>query len=94
MADGQKLAPIVLRPFLTWLALCIALAVTCAIAYLPLGWANLPIAMAIAGFKALLVTAIFMRLIEKEPLYRMAALAGPIWIFIMFVLMGAEYFTR
>ncbi len=94
MADNRKLRSLLWRPILTWAALCVALAATCAISYLPLGAANLPIALAIAAFKALLVVGVFMRLSENQPLNRMAALAGPAWIFIMFVLMGADYFTR
>ena len=38
--------------------------------------------------------AVFMRLREDNALNRLAASAGPIWIFIMFLLIGADYFTR
>ncbi len=94
MVDKEKLMGVLMRPLATWVALCVALGATCAISYLPLGLFNLPIALAIAAFKALLVMAVFMRLVEDQPLNRMAAAAGPLWIFIMFILMGAEYFTR
>ena len=81
-------------PILAWVALCVALATTCAIAYVPLGKANLPVSLVIAAIKAALVGVIFMRLWEKNALNRMAACVGPIWIFIMFLLMGSDYLTR
>jgi len=90
----SRLRQIAVRPILTWVALCLLLAATCGFSYLPLGRANLVIALAIAAVKAGLVAMIFMRLAENNPLARLAALAGPIWIFIMFVLMGSDYFTR
>lgn len=83
-----------LRPLLTWVALLILLATTCALSYVPLGAGNLPVALFIAGIKASLVALVFMRLFEPNPLIRLAAAAGPIWIFIMFLLTGADYFTR
>jgi caa(3)-type oxidase subunit IV len=50
--------------------------------------------LAIAALKASLVGAVFMRLSEHNALNRLAAFVGPIWIFIMFLLMGSDYFTR
>lgn len=94
MADRARRREIWIRPVLTWIALCILLATTCALSYVPLGDSNLIVALAIAAIKASLVGAVFMRLFEPNPINRLAAAAGPIWIFIMFVLMGADYFTR
>lgn len=82
------------KPVLTWIALCLLLAGTCGLAYVSMGKANLPVSLVIAAIKAALVGAIFMRLSEKNTLNRLAASVGPIWIFIMFVLMGSDYFTR
>ena len=82
------------RPVLTWIALCILLALTCGLSYVPLGNGNLIVALAIAAMKASLVALVFMRLSEPNPLTRLAAAAGPIWIFIMFLFVGADYFTR
>jgi caa(3)-type oxidase subunit IV len=79
---------------LTWLTLCLLLAATCALAYVPMGRGNLPVSLAIAALKASLVGAVFMRLSEHNALNRLAAFVGPIWIFIMFLLMGSDYFTR
>jgi cytochrome c oxidase subunit IV len=83
-----------LRPVLTWIALCLLLALTCGLSYVPLGNGNLPVALLIAALKASLVALVFMRLFESDPLTRLAAVAGPIWIFIMFLFVGADYFTR
>jgi cytochrome c oxidase subunit 4 len=82
------------RPLLVWVGLCLLLATTCTLSYVPLGRAALPVALCIAALKATLIGAVFMRLFENNALNRLAAAAGPIWIFVMFLLMGADYFTR
>jgi cytochrome c oxidase subunit 4 len=81
-------------PLLVWGALSALLAATCMLAYLPLGAFNLPLSLCIAGLKSALIGVVFMRLHDNNPLHRLAASVGPIWIFIMFVLIGADYFTR
>jgi caa(3)-type oxidase subunit IV len=59
-----------------------------------MGSANLPISLVIAAVKAALVGAVFMRLFKNNPINRLAAAAGPVWVFVMFLLMFADYFTR
>jgi cytochrome c oxidase subunit 4 len=81
-------------PVLIWAALCVLLAATCALAYIPMGKGNLPVSLAIAAAKATLIGAVFMRLREANSLNRLAASAGPVWLFIMLLLIGADYFTR
>jgi cytochrome c oxidase subunit 4 len=81
-------------PVLTWLALVILLGATFGLAYAPMGSLNLPVSLGIAAVKALLVGIVFMRLSEDRPLNRLAAGVGPIWIFILLLLSGADYFTR
>lgn len=81
-------------PLLTWVALCLLLALTCTLAYAPLGRGNLPVSLCIAAVKASLVGAVFMRLSEPNALNRLAAGAGLVWLFIMFLLLGSDYFTR
>ena len=81
-------------PVLIWAALCVLLAMTCALAYVPLGDGNLPLSLAIAAAKAALIGAVFMRLREANNLHLLAASAGPVWLFIMLLLIGADYFTR
>ena len=94
MAERAHRSELWLRPVLTWIALCILLALTCGLSYVPLGGGNLVVALAIAAIKASLVAFVFMRLFEPNPLIWLAAAAGPMWIFIMFLLTGADYFTR
>ena len=90
----ERCREIWIRPLLVWAALCILLAATCALAYVPMGAANLAVSLAIAAAKAALVGVVFMRLFENNPLNRLAAAAGPIWIFVMFLLLFSDYVTR
>jgi cytochrome c oxidase subunit IV len=92
--DLPRLWPLCRGLFLVWAGLCVLLAATCTVAYIPLGPANLPISLAIAALKAGLVGGVFMRLSEKNAINRLAAAVGPIWVFIMFLLIGADYATR
>jgi caa(3)-type oxidase subunit IV len=79
---------------LIWIALCALLALTACLAYVPLGDANLAVSLVIAGVKAALIGTVFMRLSRTDNLNRLAAAAGPIWIFILIFLIGADYLTR
>jgi cytochrome c oxidase subunit 4 len=92
--DRTELWRICRLPLLIWTGLCALLAATCLLAYAPLGPGNLPVSLCVAGIKAALIAAVFMRLCENNALNRLAASAGPIWLFIMFLLIGADYFTR
>jgi cytochrome c oxidase subunit 4 len=83
------------RPLLlTWLAVMALLGATAAIAWLPLGWLNTAISLAIALAKALLVALVFMRLRRAHGLLRLTALAGVVTLFLLFGLAGADYATR
>ena len=77
-----------------WLALMILLAATTASAFVPLGSLNLPISLAIAVAKALIVLLYFMELRASRPLVRSFAAAGFFWLLIMIVLTGADYWHR
>lgn len=92
--DRSGLWRICRLPVLIWIGLCALLAATCSLAYVPLGQANLPVSLCIAAVKAALIGAVFMHLRDNNALNRLAASAGPIWLFIMFLLIGADYFTR
>jgi cytochrome c oxidase subunit 4 len=94
MADERRSHGIWLAPLFTWGGLCLLLVSTVALAFAPLGQANLPVSLVIAAIKAGLVGWVFMRLSAGESLNRLAASAGFIWIFIMFLLLGADYYTR
>ncbi len=77
-----------------WLALMVLLAATTASAFVPLGALNLPISLAIAVMKALIVLLVFMELRASRPLVRSFAAAGFFWLLIMIVLTGADYWHR
>jgi len=77
-----------------WLALMLLLAATTASAFVPLGSLNLPVSLAIAVAKALIVLIFFMELRASRPLVRSFAAAGFFWLLIMIVLTGADYWHR
>lgn len=77
-----------------WLALFVLLAATTASAFFPLGSLNLPISLAIAVAKALIVLLFFMELRASRALVRAFAAAGFFWLLIMIVLTGADYWHR
>ena len=77
-----------------WLALMLLLAATTASAFVPLGSFNLPVSLAIAVAKALIVLLFFMELRASRPLVRSFAAAGFFWLLIMIVLTGADYWHR
>ena len=82
------------RLVLTWLALLALLAASGASAWLPLGWINGAISLAIAAIKALLVLVVFMRLRRAHSLVRLTAATGLGTLLLLFALAGADYATR
>ena len=77
-----------------WAALMILLALTTGLAFVPLGSANLFIALGIAVTKAALVLLIFMELRASSGLVRVFAGAGFFWLLIMIGLTSADYTHR
>jgi cytochrome c oxidase subunit 4 len=77
-----------------WIGLCVLLALTTAMAFVPLGEANLPIALAIAIAKAVLVLWFFMELKGSAGLVRAFAVAGFFWLLILLALTWADYSQR
>ena len=94
MDNSVALWRLCVRPIAAWVGLIALLGITYVLAITPMGSFNLPISLIIAMIKALIVRTIFMQLSEHNPLNRLAASIGPIWIFIMFLLTGVDYFTR
>ncbi|HET8877117.1 MAG TPA: cytochrome C oxidase subunit IV family protein [Casimicrobiaceae bacterium] len=79
---------------LVWLALIGLLVVTLASAYVPLGWANSAINLAIAVAKALLVAFFFMHLRSAHYMLRIAAMAGFFWLAILIGLSLTDFAIR
>lgn len=77
-----------------WAALMLLLAATLGTAFLPLGPARPWIGYAIAAAKAGLILWFFMELRREDGLARLAALAGYIWLAMLFALTAADYLTR
>jgi cytochrome c oxidase subunit 4 len=77
-----------------WIALMLLLAATTALAFVPLGSANLFISLGIAAAKALLVLLLFMELKASGALVRAFAAAGFFWLMIMLALTTADYTHR
>ncbi len=61
---------------MVWLALMALLAVTVGTAFLPLGWANTPVNLAISVTQAALVMLFSMHLRAAHPLLRVIAIIG------------------
>jgi cytochrome c oxidase subunit 4 len=79
---------------LTWAALMVLLAITAASAFLPLGWGNLAVNLAIAGGKTALIGLVFMRLAAGATLVRLVVGAMILWLAILFSLSFADYLSR
>jgi cytochrome c oxidase subunit 4 len=77
-----------------WLALMLLLALTTALAFVPLGGANLVVSLVIAAAKALIVLVMFMELKGSSSLIRAVAAAGFFWLMIMIALTTADYTHR
>jgi len=79
---------------LVWLILLALLAVTVASAYLPLGWANTPLNLAISVTQAALVMLFSMHLRAAHPLIKIIAVIGFFGISILIVLSLFDVLTR
>jgi cytochrome c oxidase subunit 4 len=69
-------------------------AITTAVAYVDLGAANTAIALAIAGFKVVLVVLYFMHVRYSSRLVWVFALASAYWLLILFGFLMTDYVTR
>lgn len=89
----EKIVPV--RTYVqTWAALLVLLLVTVGVAYLPLGPFNAFVALAIAGFKAILIVLIFMHIRWGSKLLHLAAVSGLLWLSLLISLVMLDYMTR
>lgn len=82
------------RNGLIWAALMALLGLTLALAYPPMGAWTTVSGLLIAVVKAGLVVALFMELASSQPLVRLAALAGIVFLFVLFGLTFADLLPR
>lgn len=93
-ADKAGAWPLWRRNLLIWAALLGLLGLTFGLAYVPLGAFSVPTALGIAALKAGLVALLFMGLSRSGVLMRLAAIAGLLWLVILFSLTLSDYLTR
>jgi caa(3)-type oxidase, subunit IV len=79
---------------LVWIGLLTLLLLTLGSAYLPLGWLNGVVNLAIATAKALLVMIFFMHLRSSHYVLRIAAAAGFFWLALLIGLSLADFLAR
>lgn len=77
-----------------FLVLMVLTALTVGASFLDLGPLNTIIMIGIAGLKATLVVLFFMHVRYGTKLIPVVILSGLFWLFILFCLMFADYFTR
>lgn len=94
VATERKASSVWTAPVLTWVALILLLGVNLAIALLLGGLVRTLANFVVAGVQVALVGLIFMRLDKSSNLVRLTALAGLLWLAFLFVLVGADYFSR
>ena len=83
------------KSYLTVYAILMGLLLlTVGAAFVDMGPLNFPVSMAIAVAKAILIVLIFMHVRYNEPLVRVFAAAGFLWLAILITLLLADYFSR
>jgi cytochrome c oxidase subunit 4 len=82
------------RNVFVWAALLGLLLLSMLLAYVPMGPVTVASGVAIAAVKSALVLAFFMELIRARALIKLAALAGLIFLSVMFALTLADVLTR
>ncbi len=79
---------------LIFLALLALTALTTGVAFIDLGPFNTVVALAIAGFKMLLVVLFFMHILYSRNLTKIVAAAGLLWLMILLTLTMSDFATR
>jgi cytochrome c oxidase subunit 4 len=80
--------------FLVFLALMVGTAITVGVTYIDLGWLNLPLALAIATVKALLVIMFFMHLKDHPKLIKVTFGAAFFFFLILVAHTLSDYLSR
>jgi cytochrome c oxidase subunit 4 len=82
------------RNGLIWTALMLLLTVTLVLAYVPMGWLTPAAGIVIALVKAGFIILLFMELAKAQPMIRLAALAGVVFLAVLFALTLADVLSR
>lgn len=93
-ADHASVWSLWRRNLIVWAALLCLLGLTLGLAYLPLGSFNVIAGLGIAAVKVSLVALLFMELRRSNTLIRLAAVAGLLWIVVLFALTLSDILTR
>jgi cytochrome c oxidase subunit 4 len=92
--DGTAEGVSTRRLFLTWLALMLLAGLSLSLRFARLGTFGMPVAIAIAAAKALLVVLVFMEFAHEKATVRWAFLAGLVMVALLMSLMIADVMTR
>ncbi len=77
-----------------WLALLALTLLTTGVAFINLHWASVPVALAIAVGKMLLVALFFMHVRHSTKLTRLVVTGGLLWLGILIALTMADFVSR
>ena len=80
--------------YTVFLALIALTVITVVVARVDLGAFNTPIALGVAGVKAILVILFFMGVRHNTPLTKVVAASGFVWLIILFGMTMGDYLTR
>ena len=81
-------------PLLAWAALVLLFAISLGSAYIPLGSGNLVLNLSIAAVMAIVLAVFLMDLRSSQVLVRIVAIAGLLWLILMFALTFSDYLSR
>jgi cytochrome c oxidase subunit IV len=80
--------------YVIWAVLMFFTGVTAGLSFYDLGKWSIVVALLIAGFKAGLVGLYFMHIKYSDPVNRVAAIAGVVFLAILLALTSTDFFTR
>jgi len=81
-------------PLLAWGVLVLLFAISLGSAYVPLGAGNLVLNLSIAAVMAIVLAVFLMDLRNSQILVRIVAIAGLLWLVLMFALTFSDYLSR
>ena len=91
---NKETREIVFIPLLVWAALLVLALASLAYAFWHPAPARFEVGLAIAAVKSLLIGLIFMQLRKASGLVKIASLAGPFFLSLLFLFTFADFMTR